>query len=386
MIDSAHIRNAKKYKFLFISAPFGGIEVLCKNIKKIVDTKSDIEATWMWIDFQPNDLIARIPPISLNWTLKGGLIARTRFKKLEREGKSFDAVFVNHTIPLMFLQKFMKEVPVILSLDITPRLLQPYNKWYRGKNDRISLFGNGIKHSITRRIYKEVSNILPWSQLVKNSLVNDYGIDQKKIEVVPPGIDVHQWNQSEKKDGVKDQDHIHILFVGGDFLRKGGDLLMRIAARSEFKKCIFHFVTRSFEGIIGDNVIVYNNLQANSNTLLELYNNADIFALPTRADLSPAALCEAMAFQLPVVATKVGGLEEIIIDGRNGFIVSADDEEAFAKRLKALVASKELRVEFGRNGRALVEEKYDIQKNAEIILDYMKRAVHTNEDRKTIAA
>lgn len=376
MIDSYQLPNTEKYKFLFISAPFGGIEVLCKNIQKVVDTKNDIDATWMWIDFHPNDLIARIPPISLNWTLKGGLIARTRFKKMLRERKSFDAVFVNHTIPLMFLRSLRKEVPVILSLDITPRLLQPYNKWYRGNQGKISSLGEGLKHLMTQRIYQDVAHILPWSRLVKNSLVNDYGVDPKKIEVVPPGIDVHQWNHSEKKDQEKDQDTIHILFVGGDFLRKGGDLLVRIAARSDFKKCIFHFVTRSFQGVIGDNVIVYNNLQANSNALLELYNMADIFALPTRADLSPAALCEAMAFQLPVVATNVGGLDELINDGKNGFIVSTDDEEAFAQRLKSLVASKELRVEFGRRGRALVEEKYAIQKNAEIILNYMKRAVH----------
>jgi len=106
-----------------------------------------------------------------------------------------------------------------------------------------------------------------------------------------------------------------------------------------------------------------------------LYNNADIFALPTRADLSPAALCEAMAFRLPVVATNVGGLNEIILDGKNGYIVPADDEEAFASRLKTLIASKKLRTAFGKNGRVLVEEKYDIQKNTDIILDYMKRAV-----------
>ncbi|MDP1676615.1 MAG: glycosyltransferase family 4 protein [Bacteroidota bacterium] len=386
MTESEQIGKNRKYNFLFISAPFGGIEVLCKNIQKVVDTKNDIEATWMWIDFQPKDFIARIPPISLNWTLKGGMIARTRLKKLEREGKSFDAVFANHTIPLMFLQRFRKNVPIILSLDITPELLQPYNLWYRGKSSNSQSFGSGIKHSMTRNVYNDASYILPWSQLVKRSLVNDYGVDTKKIEVVPPGIDVHQWNQSENNDGKKDQDSIHILFVGGDFLRKGGDLLLRVAARTEFQKCKFHFVTRSFQGMAGDNVQVYDNVQANSGELLGLYKMADIFALPTRADLSPAALCEAMAFRLPVVATNVGGLDEIILDGKNGFIVPADEEEEFALRLKTLVGSKELRVEFGRSGRALVEEKYDIQKNAEIILDYMKRAVHNNDDRKIIAS
>jgi len=236
-----------KYKFLFVSAPFGGIEVLCRNIQKVVETKADIEATWMWIEFYPNDLIARIPPISLNWTLKGGLITRTRLKKLKNEGKSFDAAFFNHTIPLMFLQEFRKKVPIVLSLDITPKLLEPYSQEYRGKSNNTRSFGAGIKHSMIRKVYDDASYILPWSRLVKKSLMNDYGVDSKKIEIVPPGIDVLQWNNSNQSDRKEIHDTIHILFVGGDFLRKGGDLLLRIAIRNEFQKCKFHFVTRNFQ-------------------------------------------------------------------------------------------------------------------------------------------
>lgn len=375
------------YNFLFVSAPFGGIEVLCRNIQKVVDTKKDINATWMWIDFHPNDLIARIPPISLNWTFKGGLIARTRLKKLQGEGAKFDAAFFNHTIPLMFIREFRKKVPIILSLDITPELLQPYNQWYRGKRNNSRSFGDGIKHSFTRNVYNDAAHILPWSDLVKRSLMNDYNVDPMKLKVIPPGIDVHQWNRSQKNGKKQIHDTLNILFVGGDFIRKGGDLLLRIAARNEFQKCTFHFVTRSFQGMAGVNVRVYDDLQANSSKLLELYEQADIFALPTRADLSPTALCEAMAFQLPVVTTNVGALEEVVANGKNGFIVSADDEESFALRLKTLVDSPELRDSFGKNGRALVEEKFDIQKNADAILEVMKHAVHKkSEPMKETAA
>lgn len=371
------MENRRKYRFLFVSAPFGGIEVVSKNLQKIVEKTDDIEATWMWIDFHPDDLIAKIPPISMNWTLKGGLIAKTRLSGLLRDRRTFDAAFFNHTIPLMFLQKFRKKVPVTLSLDITPELLRPYSQWYRGKSSDAKSFGAGIKHVMTRNIYEDAASILPWSRLVKGSLQKDYGINETKIEVVPPGIDLQQWRSPNGNRAKGPQDPVHILFVGGDFLRKGGDLLLRIAAREEFRHCQFHFVTRSFQGVQGPNVRVYANEKANSDSLLKLYRDADIFALPTRADLSPAAVCEAMAFRLPVVTTKVGGLDEIVMDDTNGYIVPADDEQAFAARLLELASSDERRRQFGINGRTLVEERYDITKNAGVIIDVMKRSVRT---------
>lgn len=374
--------DTRFYKFLFVSAPFGGIEVFCRNIQKVVETKKNIEATWIWIDFSPKDFIARIPPISFNWTLKGGLLTRARIRTMERSGKKFDAAFFNHTIPLMFLNKFRKKVPVVLSVDITPTLMAPYSQWYRGKTDSGNKTKKGLKYKLTKNVYMNSSYILPWSNLVRESLINDYKISKNKLHVVPPGIDTTVWNSgtANKTSTPQKNNKVQILFVGGDFIRKGGDILLRIAKREEFAHCEFHFVTRSFQGEAGANVFVHSNVQANSNELLNLYRTADIFALPTRADLSPAVLCEAMAFQLPVVATKVGGLDEIVVDAETGYTVPANDEEAFAAHLKLLSESESLRRTFGSKGRTRVEEKYDIKKNAETVLHYLKRAVEERQN------
>ncbi len=316
----------QKRKYLFVSAPFGGIEVFCKNIQRVVDERDEIDASWIWIEYQPKEFISRIPPLSLNWTVKGGLVARSRVKKLVRAGGQFDAVFFNHTIPATFLSRFRKRVPMILSLDGTPQVLAPYSLWYRGREKKTAGIAASVKRCLIRNIYKDAVHIFAWSNLVRESLINDYEIDPDKISIVPPGIDLRLWTPVSGNTRTSDRRHqpIKILFVGGEFQRKGGDLLLRIAHREEFRNCEFHFVTRAFQGMLGSNCFVHDNVKANSTKLIDLYHKADLFVLPTRADLAPTmAICEAMASGLPVVSTSVGGLEEIVKHGETGYISSS---------------------------------------------------------------
>ena len=110
--------------------------------------------------------------------------------------------------------------------------------------------------------------------------------------------------------------------------------------------------------------------------MFDLYDRADVFALPTQADFSPTnSICEAMAMGLPVISTNVGGLDEIVLHGKNGFIVPKDDVEALAGCLKRLGSDEKLRLRLGKNARAMAEERFDVEKNAKRIVDYMKEAV-----------
>lgn len=378
------MKTPRKWKFLFVSVPFGGIEVFTKNVQRIVQERDDIEASWIWVERQPSEFFVRIPPISCNWTLKGGCVARSRVKKLERTGKQFDAVFFNHPIASIFLSEFRKRIPMILSLDVTPRIFAPYSKWYSGRSMSTEGIFASFKRYLTQAVYNDAIYIQAWSDLIHQSLIHDYGVNENKIKVIPPGIDLKLWSglKDKKKIIHGAHDPKKILFVGADFIRKGGDLLLRLVQRKEFAHCEFHFVTKSFEGPISKNVFVHQDIQPNSQELLDHYRTADVFALPTRADLSPNAICEALAFQLPVVTTNVGGLNEIIKDGKTGFLVPPDDEETFAQRLHTLLQSDELCRNFGEAGRNSVEENYDIDKNARKVIEFMIQAALRNAQDK----
>lgn len=82
-------------------------------------------------------------------------------------------------------------------------------------------------------------------------------------------------------------------------------------------------------------------------------------------------IAEAMAHSKPVVATRVGGIPELITNGKSGFLVDRSDTEAMSERLVTLLGDRELRAKMGQAGRETVFDKFDLQKNvAELIASY----------------
>jgi glycosyltransferase involved in cell wall biosynthesis len=369
----------KRPCFLFVSYPFGGIENFVRNLQTEISKRDDIESHWLFVEWAPGERIASLPIVGTNWTLKGGLVARSRIQKLEESGTHFDAVFFNSVVGLPLLGECARRTPVVLSLDATPRLLAEHREWWNPERRR----GGGqharhLKTYVTSRAYAKARYLFPWSGIVSDSLVSDYHVGEEKIKEISPGIDLRLWSKSaaHPADGPSGSStRGRILFVGGEFERKGGDMLLKVAQRTEFQDCEFHIVTRSALPPQGANIRVHNNVPSNSCQLLAHYDQADVFVLPTRADFAPTnVIMEAMAMELPVISTDVGGLDRVVLDGNTGFVVPVDNEDVFAERLQRLVSSRTLRHEFGRNGRARVEAAHDIRHSAIAIINWMKEA------------
>jgi glycosyltransferase involved in cell wall biosynthesis len=87
-----------------------------------------------------------------------------------------------------------------------------------------------------------------------------------------------------------------------------------------------------------------------------LFAAADIFALPSYAEGVPISMLEAMAYSLPVIASDVGGISEIMEDGRMGLLIQPGDIQGLASAMRQLILSPELRKEMGTRGRTRVEE------------------------------
>ncbi len=75
----------------------------------------------------------------------------------------------------------------------------------------------------------------------------------------------------------------------------------------------------------------------------------DVFVIPSLSEGMPNAALEAMACAKPIVATNVGGLPEIVIDGVNGFLVKPKDPEALAEKICILLDNEEMRLKMGKS-------------------------------------
>ncbi len=96
-----------------------------------------------------------------------------------------------------------------------------------------------------------------------------------------------------------------------------------------------------------------------------LLSSFDIFCMPSRSEAMPYALLEAGLAGLPVIATSVGGIPEIIESGINGVLVPAEDVEILSSTLILLAEDKDLRIRLGARLEALVQEKFSFDKMIE---------------------
>jgi glycosyltransferase involved in cell wall biosynthesis len=95
------------------------------------------------------------------------------------------------------------------------------------------------------------------------------------------------------------------------------------------------------------------------NALLAL---SDVFVLPSRSEGLSNALLEAMRAGLPCVATSVGGNPEVVVDGKTGFLVPAEDCETLADRIHRVLRDPGMRDAMGRAGRARLLERFTVQR------------------------
>lgn len=97
----------------------------------------------------------------------------------------------------------------------------------------------------------------------------------------------------------------------------------------------------------------------------EVLAEADIFVLPSRSEALPNSVLEAMAAGLPVVATAVGGIPELVEDGRNGRLVPSGNADALAAALLELLDRPERAAELGSAGRRIIERTYSFDRMVE---------------------
>ena len=100
----------------------------------------------------------------------------------------------------------------------------------------------------------------------------------------------------------------------------------------------------------------------NRDEVIRVLREAHLFFLPSNAEVLPVALMEAQATGLPVIATSVGGVSELTIDGQTGFLVSTRDVESMAGRLEYLITHPSSWPKMGLEGRKVIEEQFNIKK------------------------
>jgi glycosyltransferase involved in cell wall biosynthesis len=342
-----------------------------RNLRRWAASDRDVAPEWIEVPFSPGDRWSRLPIVRSNWSIRASLLARKRVNAAMSRTR-FDALMFHTQVAALFSREVMQRVPTVVSLDATPLNLDTvglaYNHW-PSKSPLVE----ALKNSLNRRVFHSARHLIAWCDWAKGSLVENYGVDSDKITVIPPGIDLEKWRFDRGAASTNDRP-IRLLFVGGDFQRKGGEFLLKAFREKLAERCELDIVTRDDVDTMGsERIRVHRGLQANSPELMELYARADIFVFPTLGDCLPIAVMEAMAAGLPVVSTHVGALREEVIDGVTGMLIPPGDSGPVGDSVKALVDDASMRYEMGRAGRERALQKFDGSVNYREVLRVVKR-------------
>jgi colanic acid/amylovoran biosynthesis glycosyltransferase len=103
----------------------------------------------------------------------------------------------------------------------------------------------------------------------------------------------------------------------------------------------------------------------NQENIRAFYQDADAFAIASFAEGIPVVLMEAMAMEIPCVATRITGIPELIEDGADGLLVSPSDVDGMAAAIARLIGSAEIRESLGKAARARVQREYELATSAD---------------------
>lgn len=350
-----------------------------RNLRATVDDDASVAPTWYPLAFAPRGAWETLPPIRGNWSVRASLRAR-RLLDRDNAAERFDALFFHTQVTTLLSAKLMHHIPTVVSLDATPINYDAVGAAYghapsSGPIER-------VKRRLNKRTLHAASALVAWCDWARQSLIDDYGVDASRITVVAPGVDLARWPVPSAERG-HDDGPTRVLFVGADFERKGGAVLLDAVA-SLGDRCELHIVTKaSVDERPG--VHVYRDLTPNSPALKKLYAECDVFALPTLADCFPVAIQEALAAGLPVVSTRTGAIPEAVREGETGLLAPPGDGAALRAALLHLSDDAELRRSMSVRGRILAEKEYDSVLNARRILAIMSTVMQASPHAGTNA-
>ena len=355
------------YRFGFVLEQTLGHVAHGLNLERALKAEGDIEPEVIRVDFSEPEGMQRLPGLR-TWSWRASMTARNALHRRLRQAP-LDAIFIHTQVASLLAGDIMREVPTVVSLDATPRVFDREGDAYGHRRDMAVI--ELLKQRFNMRAFAGASRLVTWCQWAAYSLVAEYGVARNKIDVIPPGVDLQLFRPSLL--GKRSQ-RVRILFVGGQFERKGGADLLE-AARGLGDAVEIDIVTGDAVPAIPAGVVarVHRGLKPQSERLLSLYRSADIFALPSRGDCMPQAVTEAIACGLPVVATRVGAIPEMVTDGVNGYLVPPRDARALGEVLAALVSEPRRRSVMGRHSRIMAEEAFDAGQNNRRIFALMKQ-------------
>jgi glycosyltransferase involved in cell wall biosynthesis len=289
--------------------------------------------------------------------------------------KKYSVLHLHTQVMGLYATDFMKKIPTVVGIDITSvqaskEFTDPLFEWTYKPNIWLD-----------QKVFNAAKKIVSWSDYARSSVIENFNIDESKVVTIPSGVDITRIPFSDRSKKLSGNTSLYkILFVGGDFRRKGGKDLLDVFLTSFKDIAELHIVTQANVTCDHPNVHVYNSVSAYTPQWLDLYHQADVYVMPTYADAFATVFLEAMAAGLPVIATTLAQITEAVIDGETGFLVNPGDRLELTHKIRCLIENPSLGLEMGAKGRKIAEQKFDSNKNFQALESIFREVTLSNSN------
>lgn len=262
-----------------------------------------------------------------------------------------------------------------------------------GISPAITTFGTFYDSIYGKKLLKAADRMIAVSRFVKED-ISKYGVDKEKIEVIHNGVDTKFFKPSKKTFREKNADKfdtllvylgrlveqkglIHLIDAMADVVKEYPKTGVLIAGKGKEKERLQKRARRL--GLSGN--VVFSGFIPEEQ-LPNLYSSADIFVLPSLWEVLGISLLEASACGVPLLASDVGGIPEVVEDGVNGFLFKAGDVKELAQKIRILVGDPKMRRKMGRESRRIAAKKFNWDMIAKKTLEYYRESYEEFHSRK----
>ncbi|MCX2837907.1 glycosyltransferase [Salinimicrobium sp. MT39] len=234
-----------------------------------------------------------------------------------------------------------------------------------------------IKLKVYKYLFKRVAHVTSVGSESIQDLINTLGYPEGQTSVIRRGIPIKEIKTSQIDHSLrdelklKDKDKI-VMHIGNFSPEKNHEFLLDIFSRIKKENSGIKLVCVG-DGINFSSIQHQIKKQSLEHTVFllgfrkdipELLSQADCFILASKIEGVPGVILEAASQRVPSVATNVGGVPEVLINGKTGFIIDNFDKKEFKERLISLVSNSEINKEMGENAFRLVQNEFNPLRNA----------------------
>lgn len=273
-----------------------------------------------------------------------------------------------------------------IPLVITTHSLEPLRPWKREQLGR----GYDASSWVEKTAIEMADAVIAVSKETKEDVLKYFNVPEEKIKVIYNGINLQEYVVTKETSALEeygiDKSKPYVLFVGRITRQKGIIYLVNaikyIDQETQIVLCAGAPDTPEIAKEMEDSVnevkktrdnVIWIDKMLSKKEVIQLYSHADVFCCPSIYEPFGIINIEAMACETAVVASAVGGIKEVVVDGETGILVQVKQQDSapfepvnpdkFSRDLAAginkLINNKELRDRMAKNGRKRVEDTFD---------------------------